>query len=67
MLALTVAIPASEVDQLPDALAPVEVKVVVAFTHMAWVPLSVPATGTAVTVTVRVAVTAPQPPLPATV
>ena len=45
----------------------VEENVVVDATQMFWFPLSVPATGAAVTVTVLVAVTLAQPPVPKTV
>ena len=50
--------------QLPPLV--VELNVVVPFEQIACVPLSVPATGAAVTVTVLVAVSLLQPPLPAT-
>ena len=59
--AFTVAMEASEVDQLPPLT--VEEKVVVPATQIAWVPDSVPAEGAAVTVMVPVALTEPQPPL----
>jgi hypothetical protein len=58
------------IDVLPEDHVPpvdVDVNVVVWFAHMVWLPLSVPATGAAVTVTVLLAVALLQPPVPATV
>ena len=56
-------------DVLEDCQLPpvaVDVKLEVDPIHSAWVPLSVPALGGAVTVTDRVAVAVAQPPVPAT-
>ena len=64
-VALTVAMLVALLVQVPPVT--VDVKVVMLFTQMPCVPLSVPAIGAAVTVTVRVAVAFAQPPVPTTV
>jgi hypothetical protein len=65
VLALTVAMAGSLLDQAPPEM--VDAKVDVPFTQISCVPLSVPVVGAAVTVTVRVAVAFEQPPVPVTV
>ena len=65
VLALTVAMAGSLLDQAPPEM--VDAKIDVPFTQMPCVPLSVPAVGAAVTVTVCVAVALAQPPVPVTV
>ena len=65
VVGLTVAILVALLVQVPPVT--VDVKVVVLFTQMPCVPLSVPAEGVAVTVTMRVAVAFEQPPEPVTV
>ena len=65
VVALTMAMLVSLLDQLPPLT--VELKVVVLFAQTSCVPLRVPAVGTAVTVTERVAVALAQPPVPVTV
>jgi hypothetical protein len=62
--ALTLAMLVSLLDQDPPVV--VDAKVDVPFTHMLWIPLSVPAIGAVVTVTIRVALAFAQPPLPTT-
>ena len=65
VVAFTVATPVALLDQLPPLT--VDANVVVPFTQMLCVPLSVPAEVGAVTVTVLVAVALAQPPVPVTV
>ena len=63
--ALTVAIEVVDEDHAPPDT--VELNVVVKPVHKAWLPLSVPAFGAAVTVTVLVTVALLHPPVPNTV
>ena len=65
VVALTVAMLVSLLDQVPPVME--ELKVVVPLTQMLWFPLSVPAVGAVVTVTEREAVALAQPPVPGTV
>ena len=65
VVALTVAMLVSLLDQVPPVME--ELKVVVPLTQMLWFPLSVPAVGAVVTVTEREAVALAQLPVPTTV
>ena len=65
VVALTVAMLVSLLDQVPPVME--ELKVVVPLTQMLWFPLIVPAVGAVVTVTEREAVALAQPPVPGTV